>query len=97
MERHGDDTILSLTRRRPCHVYIRRIVAGVSPRGAGFDPKLVHVGFVVDKVAVEHSSATHISVFSFQDHSTGASCSFITEAAEFHTLAASLNNTFKKN
>ena len=34
----------------PC---IRRIVAGVSPRRAGFDPKPVNVGFVVDKVAVE--------------------------------------------
>jgi hypothetical protein len=34
----------------PC---MRLIVAGVSPRRAGFDTKPFHVGFVVDKVAVE--------------------------------------------
>jgi hypothetical protein len=30
---------------------LRRLVTGLSPRKAGFDPGLVHVGFMVDKVA----------------------------------------------
>jgi hypothetical protein len=33
----------------PC---LRRLVAGLSPRRPGFDPGSVHVGFVVDKVAL---------------------------------------------
>jgi hypothetical protein len=32
--------------------WLRRLVAGLSPRRLGFDPGLVHVGFVVDKVAL---------------------------------------------
>jgi hypothetical protein len=28
------------------------LVAGLSPRRTGFDPRSVHVGFVVDKVAL---------------------------------------------
>jgi hypothetical protein len=30
----------------------QEVVAGLSPRRAGFDPESVHVGFVVDKVAL---------------------------------------------
>jgi hypothetical protein len=32
--------------------WLRRLVAGLSARRAGFDPGSVHVGFVVDKVAL---------------------------------------------
>jgi hypothetical protein len=32
--------------------WLRRFVAGFSPRRAGFDPGSVHVGFVVDKVTL---------------------------------------------
>jgi hypothetical protein len=32
--------------------WLRRLVAGLSPRRPGFDPGSVHVGFVVDKVAM---------------------------------------------
>ena len=32
--------------------WLRRLVAGFSPRRPGFDPVSVHVGFVVDKVAL---------------------------------------------
>jgi hypothetical protein len=32
--------------------WLRRLVAGLSPRRTGFDPGSVHVGFVVDKVAL---------------------------------------------
>jgi hypothetical protein len=31
---------------------LRRLVAGLSPRRPGFDPRSVHVGFVVDQVAL---------------------------------------------
>jgi hypothetical protein len=32
--------------------WLRRLVAGLSPRRPGFNPESVHVGFVVDKVAL---------------------------------------------
>jgi hypothetical protein len=32
--------------------YLRRLVAGFSPRMPGFAPRAAHVGFVVDKVAL---------------------------------------------
>jgi hypothetical protein len=32
--------------------WLRRLVAGLPPRRPGFDPRSVHVGFVVDKVAL---------------------------------------------
>jgi hypothetical protein len=32
--------------------WLRRLFAGLSPRGHGFDPGSVHVVFVVDKVAL---------------------------------------------
>jgi hypothetical protein len=32
--------------------WLRRLVAGLSPLRPGFDPGSVHVGFVVDKVAL---------------------------------------------
>jgi hypothetical protein len=32
--------------------WLRRLAAGLPPRRPGFDPGLVHVGFVVDKVAL---------------------------------------------
>jgi hypothetical protein len=32
--------------------WLRRLVAGLPPRRSGFDPGPVHVGFVVDKVAL---------------------------------------------
>jgi hypothetical protein len=35
----------------PC---LRRLVAGLSPRRPGFDPGSVHVGLVVDEVAMGH-------------------------------------------
>ena len=33
-------------------LWLRRLVAGLPPRRPGFDPGSVHVGFVVDKVAL---------------------------------------------
>jgi hypothetical protein len=32
--------------------WLRRLAAGLSPRRPGFDPRSVHVGFVVDKVVL---------------------------------------------
>jgi hypothetical protein len=32
--------------------WLRRLVTGLSPRRPGFDPGSVHVGFVVNKVAL---------------------------------------------
>jgi hypothetical protein len=36
--------------------WLRRLVAGLSPRRHGFDTDSVHVGFAVDKVALEQVS-----------------------------------------
>jgi hypothetical protein len=38
--------------RIPAKPWLRRLVAGLSPRRLGFDSGSVHVGFVVDKVAL---------------------------------------------
>jgi hypothetical protein len=45
--------------------WLRRLAAGLPPRRPGFDPGSVHVGFVVEKVALGQ-------VFPCQFHSTGA-------------------------
>jgi hypothetical protein len=34
--------------------WLRQLVAGLLPRRRGYDPGLVNVGFVVDKVALGH-------------------------------------------
>jgi hypothetical protein len=52
--------------------WLRRLVAGLSPRRPGFDPWLLHVGFMVDKVALGQVFPPSTSVFSCQFHSTGA-------------------------
>jgi hypothetical protein len=44
--------------------WLRRLAAGLPPRRPGFDPGSVHVGFVVDKLALGQ-------VFACQFHSTG--------------------------
>jgi hypothetical protein len=52
--------------------WLRQLVAGLSTRRPGFDPSSVHVGFVVDKVALGQVSTQSTSVFICQFHSTGA-------------------------
>jgi hypothetical protein len=52
------DIVVSMLKRSGNYIYrmavpwLRRLVAGLSPRRSGFDPGSVHVGFVVDKVAL---------------------------------------------
>jgi hypothetical protein len=50
--------------------WLRRLVAGFSPRRPGFDPGSVRVGLVVDKVAL-YGFSPSTSVFPCQFHSTG--------------------------
>jgi hypothetical protein len=47
--------------------WLKRLVAGLSPRRPGFDPGSVHVGFVVDKLALEQFFSS-TSVFPCQLH-----------------------------
>jgi hypothetical protein len=52
--------------------WLRRSAADLPPRRPGFDPGSVHVGFVVDKVALGQVFPPSSSVFPCQFHSTGA-------------------------
>jgi hypothetical protein len=52
--------------------WLRRLAAGLPPRRPGFDPGPVHVGFVVDKVALGQVFSPSTSVFPCQFHSAGA-------------------------
>jgi hypothetical protein len=52
--------------------WLRRLAAGLPPRRPGFDPGSVHVGFVVDKMALGQVFPPSSSVFPCQFHSTGA-------------------------
>jgi hypothetical protein len=56
---------------------LKRLVAGLSPRRPGFAPGSIHVGFVVDKVALGRFSPS-ISVSPAKYHSTIAPYSSIT-------------------
>jgi hypothetical protein len=49
------------------------LAAGLPPQRPGFVPGSVHVGFVVDRVALGQVLPPSPSVFSCQFHSTGAS------------------------
>jgi hypothetical protein len=51
--------------------WVRRLVAGLSPRRPGLDPGSVHVGFVVDKVTLGQVFPTTF-IFLCQFYSTGA-------------------------
>jgi hypothetical protein len=51
--------------------WLRRLVVGLPPRRPGFDPGSVHVGFVVDKVALGQVFP-RVLRFSRQFHSTGS-------------------------
>jgi hypothetical protein len=51
--------------------WLRRLVAGLSPRRPGFDPGSLHVGFMVDKVALGQVFSPSTSAFPCQFHSTG--------------------------
>ena len=52
----------------PC---LRWLVASLSPRRPGFDPGSVHVGFMVEKVALGQVFPPSTSVFPCQFNSTG--------------------------
>jgi hypothetical protein len=52
--------------------WLRRLVPGLSPRRPGFDPRSVHVRFVMDSVALGQVFSPSTWVFSCQFHSTGA-------------------------
>ena len=52
--------------------WLRRLVAGLPARRPVFDPGSVHVGFVVDKVALGQVFPPSTSVFPCPFHSTGA-------------------------
>jgi hypothetical protein len=48
------NTVLSSSNKEECAVpWLMRLVSGLPPQKLGFDPGSVHVGFVVDKVALE--------------------------------------------
>ena len=50
--------------------WVRRLIDGLSPRSSGFSTRLVHVGSVVDEVALWQTFCPITSVFPCQHHST---------------------------
>jgi hypothetical protein len=52
-------------------LWLRQLVAGLSLQRPGFDRKSVHVGYMVDKVALGQVFPPSTSVFPCQFHSTG--------------------------
>jgi hypothetical protein len=62
----------AVTRRTETVPWLRRLVTGLPPRRLGFEPGPVHVGFVVEKVALGQVFPSSTSVFPCQFHSTAA-------------------------
>jgi hypothetical protein len=52
--------------------WLRRLVAGLSPRRPRFEPGPVHVGFVVNNMALGQVFPPSTSIFPSHFHSTGA-------------------------
>jgi hypothetical protein len=52
--------------------WLRRLVTGLPPRRPGFDPRSIHVRFLVDKVVLGQVFSASTSVFRCQFHSIGA-------------------------
>ena len=69
--------------------WLRRLVAGLSPDRYEFNPRLIHVGFVVDNVAFGQVPL-RLLLLSCQYHPTNAlyTCTYIILATE-HTLSMS--------
>jgi hypothetical protein len=71
----------------------RGLVAGLSPRRSRFDPGSVHVGFVVDKVALgQVFPPPCTSVFPGQFHSTGAPLQGKTKKKKLIVFITGLHN-----
>jgi len=56
--------------------WVRRLIHGLSPRSSGFSTRPVHVGSVVDEVALGQNFSLITLVFPCQHHSTDPPCSF---------------------
>jgi hypothetical protein len=54
--------------------WLRRLIAGLSSRRPGLIPRPVHVGFVVDTVALGQVFSPGTSVFPSQYYSTNTKC-----------------------
>jgi hypothetical protein len=52
LEEISNAVIGNLLSNQKAVTWLRRLVGGLSPRKPGFDPGSVHVGFVVDKMAL---------------------------------------------
>jgi len=66
--------------------WLRRLVAGLSPRRPGFNPTTDNVGFVVDKVTVAGVFVRVLWSFPRQCHSTNAANWFIHLSPVSHNL-----------
>jgi hypothetical protein len=71
--------------------WLRRLVAGLSPRRPWFDPGSVNVGFVVDKVALGQVFPLVLRFSPVTFHSTGAPLQLKAKKKEtnhlYHTVA----------
>ena len=66
----------------------RQLLAGLSLRRLAFDPGPVHVGFVVDEVALGQVPSPSTSVFACQYRSTSAPHSFTSQSPTPYNLVS---------
>jgi hypothetical protein len=65
--------------------WLRKLLAGLSLRRPAFDPRQVHVGFVVDEVALSHVPLPSTSGFPSLYSSTNAPYSFTSQSPTLST------------
>jgi hypothetical protein len=78
--------------------WLKRLVAGLSPQRPGFAPGSIHVGFVVEKVALGSSSVSPANIIPPLLHihlsSPHGVCDSSDQAAHYHHLGPKLGASF---
>jgi hypothetical protein len=72
---------------------LRRLVAGVSPPRPGFAPVLIHVGFLVDKVALGHIFSGFSGFLLSIQFNRGSPHSYITRGINNRPVGGRSSNT----
>jgi hypothetical protein len=76
--------------------WLKRLVASLSPRRSGFDPGSVHVGFVVDKVALGQEKGKKIIITGLHNKSQGCGAFVSSTTGPFTKKKKKVKNTILK-